>query len=663
MDLAGRHFTIRTRLYALVIAATLPLAALVVALAIDEYRHAREVTVDRARAIAHGIRVRLESNLGGLGATLAIMAERPAVKALDPDACDRAIVDYVSLHPQFTTLVVRRADSSLVCSSRTDSAPRLDLARFPWFEAALAAGHFRASGAFVDPHTGRFVTVLTHPVRGASGGVEGLLILPLDLDALGRRMFTSITDDILVAVLDADDRYLVRSRQGEDYVGKSVASHLVAPLHREDAGQFEADGPDGVRRQYAFRTDPGLGWRVVAGIEEDTLVAASRRQLAASIAFFVPFLAIVYFVTWRLGRTIADPISDLARTTTRLAEGDESARAAPANLREIDEVGRHLNRMLEVQASHRAALEASEERFRDLVENVPNIAVQGYDRERRVTFWNDASMRLYGWAPEEALGRRLEDLVIPEPMREAVVAAVTRWTAGGPAIPASEVTLRRKDGSPVTVFSSHALRPDATGEPEMYCIDVDLTPLKRAEREIAGWRERYRTAILASGQILHEWVPATDELTVFGDTKRILGYAPEELAGRLSRWRELLHPEDQPRFDAEAERSNRTGTAFRLEYRLRRRDGEWITVQDDGYFVRDAAGAVDCMVCFVVDVTERHRAEERNLGQLEELRRWHAAMLGREGRLIELKREVNALRARLGEPARYPSAESAEGDA
>jgi hypothetical protein len=64
-------------------------------------------------------------------------------------------------------------------------------------------------------------------------------------------------------------------------------------------------------------------------------------------------------------------------------------------------------------------------------------------------------------------------------------------------------------------------------------------------------------------------------------------------------------------------------------------------------------------VCFVVDVTARHRADERIREQLEALRRWHAAMLGREGRLLDLKREVNALMARLGEPPRYPSAEAA----
>lgn len=658
MKLAGRYFTIRARIFALVLAATLPLVALATALGVMEYLHAREVSLDRARSVAQNVAVRIEAHLAGLETTLARLAERPRVKSMDPAACDAAIADYVSLHPQFTTLVVRRANGELACSSRPDSLPRLGADRFPWFEPAVRAGRFQASGAFVDPHTARWVTVLTYPIRGASGEVSGLAILPLDLDALGERLRGSIPGDFLVGVIDADDRYLIRSRQGDTYQGQGVAAHLVQAL-RGPAGDFEAEGPDGVLRQYAHQPIASPGWRVAAGIEQDALVAASRRQLAASVAFFIPFLLVVFFVTSRLGRTIADPIRDLANTATRLAEGDAGARAAGSNLREIDEVARQLNRMLEVQATHREALLASERRFRDLVENVPNIAVQGYDRERRVTFWNDASERLYGWTAGEALDRRLEDLIIPPAIREIVIEQHARWARGGPAIPASELVLQRKDGSPVSVFSSHAMRADARGEPEMYCIDVDLTALKRAEQEIAGWRERYRTAILASGQVIREWDPATGAQSIFGDTRRILGHAPEALAGGLDRWRALLHPEDQPRFDGEAARSRATGTPFRLGYRMRHRDGEWLFVEDNGYFVRDAAGAIDCLVCFVVDVTARHRADERIREQLEALRRWHAAMLGREGRLLDLKREVNALMARLGEPPRYPSAEAA----
>jgi diguanylate cyclase (GGDEF)-like protein/PAS domain S-box-containing protein len=127
------------------------------------------------------------------------------------------------------------------------------------------------------------------------------------------------------------------------------------------------------------------------------------------------------------------------------------------------------------------ALRASEARMRDLFDHTPQIAVQGYDEERRVVFWNKASEALYGYTADEAHGRLLEDLIIPEPMRPFVVEAHRAWLEGGEEIPAGEITLRRKDGSPVPVFSSHVLRRSAEDGVEMYCIDIDLTAQKTAQ--------------------------------------------------------------------------------------------------------------------------------------------------------------------------------------
>ena len=56
------------------------------------------------------------------------------------------------------------------------------------------------------------------------------------------------------------------------------------------------------------------------------------------------------------------------------------------------------------------------------------------------------------------------------------------------------------------------------------------------------------------------------------------------------------------------------------------------------------------------DVTERRQAEIKLAGQLWELQRWHNATLGREGRILELKAQVNELLAQLGRAPRYSSA-------
>jgi hypothetical protein len=76
---------------------------------------------------------------------------------------------------------------------------------------------------------------------------------------------------------------------------------------------------------------------------------------------------------------------------------------------------------------------------------------------------------------------------------------------------------------------------------------------------------------------------------------------------------------------------------------------------------------VEADVSFALDVfasdAARRRSEEalaashaQIAAQLDELRRWNDATLGREERVLEIKREMNDLLAKQGQPPRYPSA-------
>jgi hypothetical protein len=157
-------------------------------------------------------------------------------------------------------------------------------------------------------------------------------------------------------------------------------------------------------------------------------------------------------------------------------------------------------------------LRASEQRFRHLLEHTPSIAVQGYDAARRVTFWNQASEQLYGWRADEALGRPLEELIIPPHMRDAVVQATRAWMEGGVPIPAGELVLMRKDGSPVPVFSSHALQMGGAG-PEMFCLDIDLSARKQAEAELERHRQHLEVLVQERTQALAQALQAANAAT------------------------------------------------------------------------------------------------------------------------------------------------------
>lgn len=126
-----------------------------------------------------------------------------------------------------------------------------------------------------------------------------------------------------------------------------------------------------------------------------------------------------------------------------------------------------------------ARLRESESRFRSLFERVPCIAVQGYDRQRRVIFWNAASEALYGYPAAEALGRKLEELIIPPEARAQVVADIERWLTTGEAVPPGPLALRHRDGHSVHVFSSHVMQRNIAGEEELYCLDIDFAPCRQ----------------------------------------------------------------------------------------------------------------------------------------------------------------------------------------
>ncbi len=130
------------------------------------------------------------------------------------------------------------------------------------------------------------------------------------------------------------------------------------------------------------------------------------------------------------------------------------------------------------------SLQTSEQRFRQIFEKMPNIAVQGYNHARDVIFWNKTSEAVYGYTEEEAIGEKLENLIIPPELKELVVTATNNLLHHNSEIPSGELRLQHKDGSTVPVYSSHIKLGETEENAEMFCIDIDLTDAKKANEAI-----------------------------------------------------------------------------------------------------------------------------------------------------------------------------------
>ncbi|MDN3517155.1 EAL domain-containing protein [Aquisalimonas lutea] len=254
-------------------------------------------------------------------------------------------------------------------------------------------------------------------------------------------------------------------------------------------------------------------------------------------------------------------------------------------------------------------LAESENRFQGLLETVPTVAMQGYGMDGITRYWNRASEHLYGYKAEEAIGRSLLDLIIPPEMHDDVVAGIQHMANTGEVIPASELSLVRKDGSRVTVFSSHASVTGVDGDTELFCIDVDLTERKKVEEALRNSEAEFRTLIESMPQIV--WVTQPDGWHTHFN-QHWMDYTGLTLEQSLGDgWNPPFHPDDRGRAAVLWQQATNTGTPYEIEYRLRRHDGVYRWMLGRALPLRNETGEIVKWFGTCTDIDDLKRAQER----------------------------------------------------
>ncbi|MCC7535998.1 MAG: response regulator [Deltaproteobacteria bacterium] len=129
------------------------------------------------------------------------------------------------------------------------------------------------------------------------------------------------------------------------------------------------------------------------------------------------------------------------------------------------------------------ALRRSEERLRAVVEHTPNVAIQWYDENARVVLYNEASRRMFGWVGQSAVGRTLGELGFPATEAEKLASAIRDVKQGGQPVGPAEFHFQHPDGTPGVLLSTVFEVPKSDDGARFVCMDVDITPRKRAEEE------------------------------------------------------------------------------------------------------------------------------------------------------------------------------------
>src|SRR5450759_4077622 len=343
-----RHrLSIRAQLLLLVLSVMLPAAGIFAYYVADESQQAREAAYAKVKILADNTQSNLDQLLREHEAVLSRLAERPLVRALDADNFDPVVGEFIRLHREFNNLGVRGLHANNIYSNQPNPSSPQAAREFPWFQEGIRSGKFTAGNAFLGRLSGRWVSVLTFPVRDDEGKVSGLLNMSLDLLKLNERVFQHSPKNAIQVVLDREDKFLLRSIDPAAWIGKPLPGPQADAVRGRSAGFFSTRGVDGVQRLHAVAAVPGTQWRVFAGLPEDEVFADYRQRLVRAVVIGLAVLLLVLALAWHIGVAIATPIRELAGTATRIAGGEAAARARIAGPAEIEYVAQQFNRMLD----------------------------------------------------------------------------------------------------------------------------------------------------------------------------------------------------------------------------------------------------------------------------------------------------------------------------
>ncbi|MDB9460602.1 PAS domain-containing protein, partial [Dolichospermum circinale CS-545/17] len=135
--------------------------------------------------------------------------------------------------------------------------------------------------------------------------------------------------------------------------------------------------------------------------------------------------------------------------------------------------------------------------------------------------------------------------------------------------------------------------------------------IKQQLAELKIWKNRYELASTVSGQIMYEYNLLNDAPVWPANMEEILGYSYSECPRNLAEFMDIVHPEDRDRLYSLIQKKLAHKSPLSTEYRLRRKDGNYIWVEDRNQVVLDDQGEIVVVIGAIVDITVRKNSEEK----------------------------------------------------
>jgi len=278
-----------------------------------------------------------------------------------------------------------------------------------------------------------------------------------------------------------------------------------------------------------------------------------------------------------------------------------------------------------------------------ITQKVLDAALDGVvsiDSEGRVTEFNAAAERMFGYPREEAMSRFVADLLVPERDRAAHWEGLRRVVDGGESRMIGrrvEVSALRADGSEIPV--ELAITRTGDDPPEFTAWLRDLS-----ERHAAAAGEERRSALMQRAERLAnlgswEWRPEPDEVIWSDNCYRIYGFEPQEIEPTVDHVVEATHPDDRERLASAIAVLRERGVFPPIDFRIVRPDGAVHDLRATMVVAETAADGTLVIHGSVLDLTEQRSSEREinaHLAVADALEEWEDFESGADRLLRDL---------------------------
>ncbi len=256
-------------------------------------------------------------------------------------------------------------------------------------------------------------------------------------------------------------------------------------------------------------------------------------------------------------------------------------------------------------------------------------AILSSDEHDLINTWNPAAERLFGYTAEEAIGQSVLIIVPPE-LVENRRQFLDRLIEGG-AAQGVETKRLRKDGSVVEVEMTVSPVYDTTGTFIGFSnILRDIGERKAAEAKVRDLEFRYQTFFeyMPGLTYIHSpTVGAPVDISEYSHQFGVLtGYPASVWSGDRDFIYKIVHPDDRERLIASDQHALTSPGIQEIEFRIITLDGRVIWLRDRAQLVYDDQQRPLFWLGFMVEVSDRKRAEAEAAKALERLRASNAEL-------------------------------------